>query len=364
MKTDAAGATGPSAIGPPSGADAHAAAVKCLVWDLDHTMWEGILLEDPRVSLRPAAREVLETLDRRGILHSIASRNDPERALAQLRAFGLDDYFLHPQIGWEPKPASLRAIAAELNIGLGALAFIDDDPFERDQVRHSLPCVRVFDALELERLPRLADFRPRFITEDACERRRMYRDEIERREAEATFDGPPESFLATLEMRLTIASAAAGDLERAEELTQRTHQLNSTGYTYSHAELDRLRGSPDHQLLIAALTDRYGSYGKIGLALLECAPEAWTLKLLLVSCRVMSRGVGSLLLKDLLARARRAGVCLRAEFIPTATNRPMLVALRFAGFREIATRDGVAILEAPVATEAPAPAHVEILTDA
>ena len=192
----------------------------------------------------------------------------------------------------------------------------------------------------------------------------MYRNEIERREAERDLRRPLESFLATLEMRLTIAAAAAGDLERAEELTLRTHQLNSTGYTYSHAELDRLRGSPDHRLLIAGLTDRYGSYGKIGLALLECSPEVWTLKLLLVSCRVMSRGVGSLLLKDLLARARHAGVRLRAEFIPTATNRPMLVALRFAGFKEIATRDGVAILEAPLAGETPAPAHVEITTDA
>lgn len=344
---------------PPAGA-----TVKCLVWDLDNTLWDGILLEDERVRLRPGIRSLLETLDQRGILHSIASRNEPEQAAAKLRDFGIDHLFLHPQIGWQAKASSIQRIAARLNLGLEALAFIDDDPFERDQVRHALPQVRVFDARESGRLAESPDFHPRFVTDDARRRREMYTSEIERQQAEEVFAGPQEAFLATLKMRLSIARVGPGDLERAEELTVRTHQLNSTGYTFDYAELDRLRTSPGHRLLIVELEDRYGSYGKIGLALLALGEEFWTIRLLLMSCRVMSRGVGTVLLNHILASAREAGKRVRAEFIPTKANRQMYVTLRFGGFSETGTENGVVLLEADPAHNPVMPPYVQVVADA
>ena len=111
-----------------------------------------------------------------------------------------------------------------------------------------------------------------------------------RQEAEREFTGTNEEFLAKLEMDFTISPVDDDDLKRAEELTVRTHQLNTTGYTYSYDELDELRHSPDHLLLIAGLDDIFGSYGKIGLGVVELGSEAWTIKLLLMSCRVISRG--------------------------------------------------------------------------
>ena len=92
---------------------------------------------------------------------------------------------------------------------------------------------------------------------------------------------------------------------RAEELTVRTHQLNTTGYTYSYEELDELRHSPDHLLLIAGLDDVFGSYGKIGLSVVELGPQSWTIKLLLMSCRVISRGVGTVMLTHIMKLAKR-----------------------------------------------------------
>jgi FkbH-like protein len=342
--------------------------IKCLVWDLDNTLWQGILLEGDELVLRPGVPEAIAQLDARGILHSIASRNDPARAMAQLEAFGLDGYFLHPQIGWGEKPDSLRAIAKAINIGIDALAFVDDQPFERDQVRHLLPQVLVLDAAEVSRIPEMPAFQPRFVTDDSRRRREMMQCEIERRQAESQHAGSTEDFLAGLGMRLRIAPAQAGDLERAEELTVRTHQLNSTGYTYGYEELDRLRQSPDHLLLMADLEDRYGSYGKIGLALVACTPEVWTLKLLLMSCRVISRGVGSVLLHHILERAGAAGVRLRAEYVPTDVNRQMYVMLKFAGFEELPAGAGadagsplVTLETAPAPLQAP-PSYLEVLT--
>src|SRR5689334_8960196 len=110
-------------------------SVKCLVWDLDHTVWEGILLEDPEVRLRPGVAEVLAELDGRGILHSIASRNDHDLAMAKLKELGLDEYFLYPKVNWGTKSESIAAIAKDLNLGVDAFAFIDDQPFEREEVQ-------------------------------------------------------------------------------------------------------------------------------------------------------------------------------------------------------------------------------------
>ena len=319
--------------------------VKCVVWDLDNTLWDGVLLEDPEVRLRPDVPRVIEALDERGILHSVASRNDAGTARARLRELGLDEYFLHPQITWGSKSESLKAIAAALNIGVDALAFVDDQPFERDEVAFALPEVRCFDATQLPLLPDLPEFQVRDVTADARNRRLLYRADERRKQAEERHSGTADEFLASLDMTFTISPAREEDLRRLEELTVRTHQLNSTGYTYSYDELDALRTSPDHLLLITELTDRYGGYGKIGLALVERTPAAWTVKLLLMSCRVMSRGVGSVLLNHLVHEARGAGVRLFAEFLPTDRNRAMYVTYKFSGFVESRTEGDLVILE-------------------
>jgi len=337
--------------------------VKCLVWDLDNTLWDGVLLAGDAVSPRPEAVAVLKALDERGILHSIASKNDPDAAMQTLHALGLDEYFLYPQIGWGAKSEAVKAIARQLNIGLDAIAFVDDQPFEREEVRFSLPDVRCFDPADLPILPTLPDFTPSLVTDDARHRREMYRSEQQRQAAEARFDGPAEAFLASLDMRLTLFPAGPDDLARAEELTLRTNQLNATGYTYSLAQLDHFRRSDCHLLLMARLEDRFGGYGNIGLALVEQTPNVWLLKLLLMSCRVMRRGIGAAMLAHLIQQASAQGVRLQAEFIPNGRNRMMEVTYRFAGFREIARRGKRILLEHDLSTvpEFPPYLRVEVL---
>lgn len=353
----------PELAGPPPELVVPAAApkaVKVVVWDLDGTIWDGTLLEGDDVRLRPGVRETLEALDRRGILHSIASRNEPEPALARLRELGVADYFLHPQINWSSKARNVAVIAQELNLGLDTFAFVDDQPFERDEVAHSHPQVLTLDASEAAALPARPEMRPRFVTDESARRREMYRADADRRRAEAEFAGPSEDFLAGLGMRFSIRPARREDLQRAEELTQRTTQLNTTGCTYSYDELDAFRRSPDHLLLIAGLDDRYGTYGKIGLALVDRGAETWRLRLLLMSCRVMSRGVGTVLLHHVMGLARRAGARLVADFRPNGRNRMMLVTYRFAGFREVDRRGEVMVLESDLAAVPPPPDYIDL----
>jgi len=337
--------------------------IKCVVWDLDNTLWQGTLLEDESVSLREHAAAVIRILDSRGILHSIASRNDYETAMRKLDEFGIREYFLYPQINWNSKSSCIEKIAGALNLAVNSFAFVDDQPFEREEVKASCAGVMCIDAADIGRLPDMPEFNPRFITSDSRMRRQMYINDMKRSSQEEEFVGPKEEFLASLGMKLNIFNAQEDDLHRAEELTVRTNQLNATGYTYSYDELNSFRRSGWHMLLMARLEDRFGSYGHIGLALIEKGGDIWTIKLLLMSCRVMSRGVGSIMLNYIMRLAKENNVRLRAEFLPNGKNRMMEIMFRFAGFENMYELDRLSVLENSLQQVQKFPDYVEVMTD-
>lgn len=334
--------------------------IKCVVWDLDNTVWDGTLLEDGQVRVRPEVVAEIKRLDELGVLHSVASRNDHDAAMTRLKQAGLDEFFLHPQINWNPKSRSVERIAAALNIGLDAVAFVDDQPFELAEVAHELPSVRTVDAARLTAELASDEFRPKFVTDESRVRRELYQAAAVRDQAEQDYIGTSEEFLSTLDMVFTISQAREEDLQRAEELTVRTNQLNATGRTYSYDELDELRTSPDHLLLVASLSDKYGGYGKIGLVLVERGQPAWHLRMMLMSCRVMARGVGTVLLNHVMRLAKAENAKLRADFVETGRNRVMYVTYMFAGFTEISRDGDRLVLESDLSQIQRTPTYLEV----
>jgi FkbH-like protein len=334
--------------------------IKCIIWDLDNTLWNGILLEDESVALRENVITIIKTFDGRGILQSIASKNDHSQAMEKLRDFRLEEYFLYPQINWNSKASSIRNIAKSIGIGLDTIAFIDDQPFEMEEVNFSLPQVYCINALDLNLLLNLPEMNPQLLTKDAKLRRQMYIHDAQRKVAEENFVGSQSEFLKTLNMTLTISATKEEDLQRAEELTVRTNQLNSNGYTYSYDELNYFSKSEQHKLLIASLDDKYGSYGKIGLAVIDCQNQLWTIKLLLMSCRVISRGVGTVMLNYIMNLAKDANVRLVAEFVNTGRNRMMYITYKFASFQEIEKRGDTIILETDLTRIQACPNYVNL----
>lgn len=340
---------------------------KCVVWDLDNTLWDGVCLEGD-VRLRPEAPAVLETLDRRGILHSVASRGEEEVARRQLEAFGLDRWFLVPRINWLPKPANLERIAADLGLGTDALAFVDDDPFEREHMAFMRPEVLVLDAAGLAGLPDLLELTPDAITPEASRRRLLYREDEARRRAEAACPDR-RAFLAGCGMVLTVRPPAAADVPRIRELMSRTHQLNTTGLLLDE---DRIRallagaGRPDAPaaILVADFRDRFGSYGTVGVAIAETAGPRWRLTYLAMSCRVLGRGVETAFLHALLDRARRGG-CerLEATLRETGRNGSMRALYQMAGLVPAGARAAVAttqLFRAPPSADRRPPTWVEV----
>lgn len=108
--------------------------IKCVVWDLDNTLWDGILTEGDDVQLRDGIIDIIKTLDERGILQSVASKNNFEDAYKKLEELGVAEYFLYPQINWNPKSEAVKKIAENINLGIDSFAFIDDSEFEREEV--------------------------------------------------------------------------------------------------------------------------------------------------------------------------------------------------------------------------------------
>ena len=309
--------------------------IKCIVWDLDNTIWDGILLEGDEVRLKPGIVEVIKTLDHRGILHSISSKNNQDDAMQKLREFKIDDFFLFPEINWNAKSQSIATIQKNLNIGIDTFMFIDDEPYELDEVKSEHPEIICIDSSKYIDLPYLPNLNPKFITQDSKRRRLIYLQDQKRKMDEKKFEGPRKEFLASLDINLIIHEAVKEDLNRAEELTVRTNQLNATGKTYCYDELKMYMTSKRHRLIICEMNNKYGSYGNVGLALVEILENYYHIHLLLMSCRVMSMGVGTILLTHIMKDAKKNGKKVMADFRHTGRNRMMYVTLKFANFKEV-----------------------------
>lgn len=346
------------------------ALVKCLVWDLDNTLWDGTLAEGDAVELRHLVAEVVTALDARGILQSIASKNDFEPAWARLTELGIDEYFVLPKISWGRKPDAIAEIAGELKFAFDAIAFIDDQPAERAEMRFLLPQVRCYPAEMTASLTGLPEFSPETVTVDARRRRSMYQASFKREAAQAVFAGPDQEFLRSLEMVMRIGRATEDELTRVSELTLRTSQMNATGIHYSDAVLRGLLADPGHEVLVITLADRFGPHGAVGVVLIARHGAVWHLKLLATSCRVVSFGAGSVILNWIVDQAAAAGCHLVADFRRTERNRMMEVAYRFAGFGDdpCACRDAVTGPAEPdvtrlhiAAARRPAPASMHLI---
>ncbi|MEV5721068.1 HAD-IIIC family phosphatase [Amycolatopsis mediterranei] len=305
--------------------------IKCVIWDLDETLWAGTLAESDRVELSDDVRAVVTGLDERGILQSVCSRNDHDEAWRQLEQLGVAGYFVLPMIGWGPKSTAVSEIVERLGFAQNAVAFVDDQPAERAEVAHHLPGIRCYPADQATRLLGLPEFDPPR-TATSARRRQLYQTEERRTAARAASTGTDADFLRSLRAELTIEPAGDHDLDRLAELTVRTTQLNTTGVPYAREELAALRARADHEVLVARLTDRFGDYGEVGIVLLARLSGVWRIRLLSTSCRVLAHGVGAVLLRWIIDRAHRAGVHLVADFRRTDRNRQMAVAYRFAGF--------------------------------
>jgi FkbH-like protein len=323
--------------------------VKCVVWDLDRTLLPGVVLERGAVELAPGRLDVLKTLQERGILNSVASRN-PAAMVVVLDELPVS--FVAPQFGWGSKSDSLKQIADELNIDIASLAFVDDDPYERAEVSFALPSVIVLEPAEVADALAWPEFSPVAVTEEGVRRAQAYRNAARRNEAMRGYGQDRAAFHRYCETTVTSWAARADDVPRLHELSVRTSQFNSAGAGMTEADLLARVNSARHRVVCLRLTDRFGDDGLVGCAVVS--RDDWTVELLMMSCRAMGRGVIETLLAELCRDALVDGAAeLRIPLRVNDRNVPLRVAMVSAGFR--ADNGTVPIFVRQLSGRAPAP---------
>jgi FkbH-like protein len=309
--------------------------VKCVVWDLDNTMWDGVLVEDDEVSLKPQMKQILRALDERGILSSIASKNSHEMVWSKLEQLGIAEYFLVPQINWSPKSENIRTIAKRLNIGLDTFAFVDDNPFELTEVGRAIPEVACIDAGDVCGLLKGDRFQGSQ-TADAKNRRGYYQEAIVREDTEKAFGDDYLKFLAYCEIQLEIRGCREEEFDRAAELVQRTNQLNFSGKKYDRSQLRAILDDATLEKYVLDCSDRFGSYGMIGFGIVRRTMDAVEVQDLMLSCRVQGKLVEQAFFNHLEkhhdpGNARH----LRVNFVETKRNQPARQVLEASGFERL-----------------------------
>ncbi len=307
--------------------------IKCVIWDLDNTIWKGTLVEDglEGVTLVPHVVDAIKALDARGILNSIASKNDRQAAVDALTRFGLIDYFVSPQISWNPKSEAIRQIATHLDLGTDTFAFIDDQAFERGEVHTFYPEVEILPETAVDTLLQM----PRFnvpVTAESSRRRLLYKTEEQRLTARASSGMDYDQFLRECHIRLKITPLSAATLLRVYELSQRTNQLNISGRRYTRDELETLLTCPAETTYVLSCADRFGDYGIIGFCVLNESTHG--VESFFMSCRVQRKFVENAFFSMLSMKLAESGIgLLRINFRKTPKNAAAVRMLLELGFK-------------------------------
>lgn len=346
---------------------------KCLVLDLDNTLWGGIIGDDgmegiqigketPEAEAYTAFQRYLLALKDRGALLAVCSKNEEAVAKSGFShpdtVLQLDD-FVAFQANWEPKDQNVRRIANMLNIGLDSLVFLDDNPMERAIVREHVPEVAVPEVIGgdvasyIRAIERNGYFETVSISEDDRKRSEAYRANQQRVEMEAVASSY-EDFLLSLDMRAEIAPFRRIYYDRIAQLTNKSNQFNLTTRRFTRADIERIAEDSRYITLYGRLQDRFGDNGLVSVVIAEKEGKDVHIRLWLMSCRVLKRGVEEAMMEELAKKVRLAGgEKLIGYYYPTAKNGMVRDFYRAHSFSLVDDADGNTVWEHRLEVDAP-----------
>jgi FkbH-like protein len=327
---------------------------KVLVVDLDNTLWGGIIGEDgptgikigpeyPGATYTSLQRAIMKIADR-GVLLAICSKNNLADALEVLEHH--PEMLLRPKhfaairINWIDKAQNLRDIASELNVGIDSIAFLDDNPVERQRIKLELPEVSVIDlpadpAGYASTLLSSPVFERLTLTAEDRARGSYYSAQRERKSSESSA-GSLEDFYRSLEMKSEIVAVTPTTLARIAQLTQKTNQLNMTTKRYTESEVQAMTRDPAWNLFGIKIVDKFGDNGIVGAVFLKVVGDTIDIDTFLLSCRVIGRTVETMILSHVCDIAVAAGCTkLIGWFLPTKKNEPAAKIYPDSGFSKI-----------------------------
>ena len=312
---------------------------KCLVLDLDNTLWGGVIGDDGLNGIQIGElgtghafsdfQAWLKELKNRGVLLAVCSKNNEPAAKEPFEkhpemVLRLEDFSMFVA-NWEDKASNIRTIQKTLNIGMDSMVFIDDNPFERNLVRSMIPEITVPElpedpAMYVQYLRRLGLFETASYSSEDAGRTQQYRQQAERAVFEASFQSY-DSYLQGLVMKAAALPFDSFHYPRIAQLTQRSNQFNLRTVRNTEAEIAALAEDPCHICLYFTLKDRFGDHGLISVVVLDKQEDALFVSQWLMSCRVLKRGMEEFIVNKILATAGEHGFRkVIGEYIPTAKN--------------------------------------------
>lgn len=316
------------------------AVKKCLVLDLDNTLWGGVIGDDGLSGIQIGElgtghafsdfQKWLKELKNRGILLTVCSKNNEDTAKEPFEkhpemVLRLEDFSMFVA-NWEDKARNIRTIQQALNIGMDSMVFLDDNPFERELVRTMIPEITVPElpedpALYLQYLRGLDLFETASYSREDAGRTEQYREKARRAAFEAAFQSY-DDYLEALQMRASAAAFDPFHYPRIAQLTQRSNQFNLRTVRYTEAEIEALAQDDSRIGLYFTLKDKFGDHGLISVVVLEKQPEdTLFISEWLMSCRVLKRGMEEFIVDKILSVAAQQGFRrVVGEYIPTPKN--------------------------------------------
>ena len=314
---------------------------KCIVLDLDNTLWGGVIGEDGFNNIKlgdnPIGRSFVEfqkrllALNQRGIILAINSKNNFDDAMKVINEHPnmilREDNFGCIKINWNDKVTNLHEISSELNIGLDSFVFFDDDPINREFVKSQLNQVLVVDlpsdsAKFAHILTEMNVFESLKITEEDKKRKDMYLGQRKRVEFENKI-GDFNEFLKQMDIQVLIKKADGFSIPRISQLTLKTNQFNLTTKRYQEDQISSFSDDKNRIVECAQVSDKFGDNGITGVYIVEKKNDEWIIDTFLLSCRIIGRGVEDIMLSQLIERARKENIKkIKGKFIPTKKNKP------------------------------------------
>ena len=326
---------------------------KCIVLDLDNTLWGGIVGEDgfdgielgetPNGKAFVEFQKQLLALWEQGIILAVNSKNNFEDAIKIINEHPnmilRKKNFACIQINWNDKAENLKQIANEINIGLNSIVFLDDDKINQERIMQEFPEVLTINlpndpSQYVSILNDLNDFNVLHRTNEDVKRGEMYTQQRERNELQKSVTNLDE-FLKQLDIIVKIKKSNEFLIPRISQLTLKTNQFNLTTRRYQENEIKDLSNNSKFEVGCAQVLDKFGDNGITGVYIINKNEKSWIIDTFLLSCRIMGRGVEDAILSKILTNAKQNGVEeIRAEFIPTAKNKPSENFLENSGFKK------------------------------
>jgi len=310
--------------------------VKCCIWDLDNTLWEGILVENDALKLRQDFVKFIKDTDARGIVHSISSKNDLDNTMNKLKEFGLDEYFVFPKINWNPKSQNILRTVKQMNINADTIIFIDDNPFERSEVSSVVKGITCVDPSEILELAKGDRFNVE-VSAESKDRRHTYQLMEKMQSEQEEWVGDISDFLKSCNLQGTISQPNETNIKRCHELLQRSNQLNASGRRLSFEELEAIVKSSENNSFVLNASDKFGDYGIVGFLNINVKDGSVpTVTDFVISCRVANRMLEPTVLNYL---TKKFGGRLRINYKKTDRNGPMFKVINDLGSHTVASAD-------------------------